>query len=506
MRPRSLSLILAAIAVLALMAGAPSAGARSKAPRITFVRCWPMAVCAKDPHTVAPGGRLRFRGRNFAKRGLVVVFSRAKKAHKSSGGKPAALTSKLRLRKPDGYVTTVPATAASGRIRIVGPHGRSNVVGPIHIHKRTTPRAVHGSGTAFDGNGMWIWYVSKSSDGTTAGIASQAQLYGVNTVFVKSSDGTSWWDQFSPTLVSQLKAAGLHVCAWQFVYGQDPATEAALGARAAQTGADCLVIDAEGQYEGLYSQAQTYIDDLRGLVGPDYPVGLASFPYVDYHPSLPYSVFLGPNGAQYNAPQVYWKAIGTSVDTALAHTYEWNSVYGRQIFPLGQLYDNPSTADVQRFRALAAGYGAPGVSWWSWQSASSAGWKAMAPPDPTPVVPAPVGYPLLKSGSKGDVVLWAQEHLMSAGEVVSPTGSYDSATVNAVTAFQSANALPVTGQVDANTWPALLRLPAAPVTWSSKQKATAARAAKSGRPRPNGPRSAFLHAKRYEIPRTPPGP
>lgn len=95
---------------------------------------------------------------------------------------------------------------------------------------------------------------------------------------------------------------------------------------------------------------------------------------------------------------------------------------------------------------------------------------------------------------------------MSAGEVVSPTGSYDSATVNAVTAFQSANALPVTGQVDANTWPALLRLPAAPVTWSSKQKATAARAAKSGRPRPNGPRSAFLHAKRYEIPRTPPGP
>ena len=28
-------------------------------------------------------------------------------------------------------------------------------------------KAVHGSGTAFDGTGMWIWYVSKSSDGTT---------------------------------------------------------------------------------------------------------------------------------------------------------------------------------------------------------------------------------------------------------------------------------------------------------------------------------------------------
>jgi hypothetical protein len=502
-RSRTASLIVAAIAVLALVAGVPSAGARAKAPRITFVRCWPIVVCTGDAHTVAPGGRLRFRGRNLAKHGMVVVYSRRKRTHKASGGRSAALTSKLRLRRPDGYVTTVPAIAASGRIRIVGPRGRSNVVGPIHIHKRTMPRAVHGSGTAFDGNGMWIWYVSKSSDGTTAGIAAQAEQYGVNTVFVKSSDGTSWWDQFSPTLVAALKASGLHVCAWQFVYGKSPTTEAALGARAAQTGADCLVIDAEGQYEGLYSQAQTYMNNLRSRVGPDYPVGLASFPYVDYHPSLPYSVFLGPGGAQYNAPQVYWKAIGTSVDSALAHTYLWNSVYGREIFPLGQLYDNPSRADVQRFRALSAGYGASGVSWWSWQSASTSGWKAIAPPQPAAVLPTPVGYPLLKSGSKGDVVVWAQEHLISAGEAVSPTGTFDSATVSAVSSFQGANALPVTGQLDANTWPALLRLPPAPVTWSSKQKATAASA---HGPRRNGPRSAFLHARRYEIPRTPPGP
>ena len=430
-----------------------------------------------------------------------VVFSR--RVRTASGGQRVALTAKLRLRRPAGFVTTVPVTAKSGRIRIIGPHGvRSNVVGPIHIRKPTTPRPVQGSGTAFDGTGMWIWYVSKSSDGTTAGIAAQAQQYGVNTVLVKSSDGTTWWNQFSPTLVSALKAAGLHVCAWQFVYGKSPDVEASLGARAAQTGADCLVIDAEGQYEGLYAQAQTYIQDLRALVGADYPVALASFPYVDYHPSLPYSVFLGPNGAQYNAPQVYWKAIGTSVDTALAHTYDWNSVYGRQIFPLGQLYDNPSTSDVQRFRALAAGYGSPGVSWWSWQSASSAGWAAIAPPQPTPVVPPPVSYPVLKSGSKGDVVVWAQEHLQSAGQSVSATGTYDSATVSAVSNFQSANGLPLTGKVDAATWPALLRYQAAPVSWTSKQSARASIA----RVRRNGPRSAFLPAKRYEIPRTPPGP
>ena len=428
---------------------------------------------------------------------MVVLFSR--RVHSASGGTRRALTSKLRLKRPAGFVTTVPLTARSGRIRIIGPRGlRSNVVGPIHVRKRvaSTPQ---GSGTAFDGNGMWIWYVSKSSGGTTAGVAAQAQQYGVNTVFVKSSDGTNWWSQFSPALVAKLKAAGLHVCAWQFVYGKSPSTEAALGARAAQTGADCLVIDAEGQYEGLYSQAQTYIDHLRAAVGPDYPVGLASFPYVDYHPSLPYSVFMGPGGAQYNLPQVYWKAIGTSVDTALAHTYLWNSVYGRPIFPLGQLYDNPPTRDIRRFRALSEGYGATGVSWWSWQSASSSGWTAIAPPSPAPIVPPSPGYPLLKSGSKGDVVLWAQEHLMSAGQPVSPSGTYGSATVNAVKSFQSANGLPVTGQVDAATWPVLLALQPAPVAWNSKQ------ASASASHRRNGPRPAFLRARRYEIPRTPPG-
>ena len=72
---------------------------------------------------------------------------------------------------------------------------------------------------------------------------------------------------------------------------------------------------------------------VRAGVGPAYPVSLASFPYVDYHPGLPYSVFLGPNGAQFNAPQVYWKTIGTTVDAAMYHTYVWNSLYGRPIEP-----------------------------------------------------------------------------------------------------------------------------------------------------------------------------
>jgi peptidoglycan hydrolase-like protein with peptidoglycan-binding domain len=93
---------------------------------------------------------------------------------------------------------------------------------------------------------------------------------------------------------------------------------------------------------------------------------------------------------------------------------------------------------------------------------------------------------------------------MSAGQAISPTGTFDSATVNAVKSFQTANGLPVTGQADAATWPALLRLAPAPVVWNAKKSARAS-AARAGSQR-NGPSSAFLPAKRYEIPRTPPGP
>ena len=65
-------------------------------------------------------------------------------------------------------------------------------------------------------------------------------------MFVKSSDGAGErWAQFNPALVAALHANGLRVCAWQYVYGADPAGEAALGADAVAAGADCLVIDAE---------------------------------------------------------------------------------------------------------------------------------------------------------------------------------------------------------------------------------------------------------------------
>jgi hypothetical protein len=347
------------------------------------------------------------------------------------------------------------------------------------------------------GNGMWIWYLNRSSHGRLGAIAKKAHAHNVDTVLIKSGDGTHYWNQFSPAVVSGLHARGLNVCAWQFIYGTKPGKEARVGAAAAANGADCLVLDVEGQYEGKYAQASYYMSSLRSIVGADYPLGLASFPYVDYHPALPYSVFLGPGGAQYNVPQLYWKDIGTTVDTGYIHTWVWNRIYGRPIDPLGQVYSRPKAGQIRRFRALAMSHGFEGVSWWDWQEAGNRQWKALGQPvSPAAAAPYP-SYPFLHVGSKGDFVAWAQQLLAGGGYTVPINGYFQGPTQSAVYAFQAAHGLPQTGNLDVPTWGPLLQNKPLAVRWTT---GGAVAAGKPGRVSLPPPKSAKLPAVRDEIP------
>jgi peptidoglycan hydrolase-like protein with peptidoglycan-binding domain len=441
--------------------------------KISSAICVPAVHCSTNPHQVSLRGELLIKGAGVRK-GMVVAFPHSYGARIARNSPAARLTSSAM-----GMVAHVPSTAHSGRIMILLSHGRhSNSYGPIRVvryalHPPSQPAAAPTAapnGTAFDGQGMWIWYVSQSDGGNLASIVAQAHAAGVGVLFVKSSDGSSnYWSQFSPALVQQLHANGLRVCAWQYVYGTNPAGEANLGAQAVAAGADCLVIDAESEYERHYGSAQTYIAALRAKIGAAYPLGLAAFPYVYYHTSFPYSVFLGPNGAQFNAPQMYWKAIGNSVDTTYANTYISNRVYGRPIAPLGQTYEGPSVADLVRFREEAALYGASGISFWDFQETAASGWRALAEPlAPLASVTPNPSWSELSQGSKGDPVLWMQEHLASAIPAQATTGIFDAATKANLEQFQSAHGIAASGHTEAPTWQALLALPPVAVDWTGE--------------------------------------
>jgi peptidoglycan hydrolase-like protein with peptidoglycan-binding domain len=445
----------------------------TSAVTISSAACVPAVHCSTNPRQVSLRGELLVKGSGIRK-GMVVAFPHSYGAHIARNSPTAHVASSAL-----GMVVHVPSSAHSGRIMILLSHRRhSNPYGPIQVvryalHPPSPPAApstsaAPPSGTAFDGQGMWIWYVSQSDGGDLASIVAQAHASGVGTLFVKSSDGSSnYWSQFSPALVQQLHANGLKVCAWQYVYGTNPAGEANLGAQAVAAGADCLVIDAEAEYERRYGAAQTYIADLRTKIGAAYPLGLASLPYVYYHTSFPYSVFLGPNGAQFNAPQMYWKTIGNSVDTTYANTYISNRVYGRPIVPLGQTYDGPSSADLLRFREEAALYGASGISFWDFQETASAGWAALAAPlVPLTSVTPNSSWSELAQGSKGDPVLWMQEHLASSIPGQATTGIFDAATTANLEQFQTAHGIPASGRTEAATWQALLALAPVAVSWT----------------------------------------
>jgi len=115
-----------------------------------------------------------------------------------------------------------------------------------------------------------------------------------------------------------------------------------------------------------------------------------------------------------------------------------------------------------------------------WQFSGARQWTALGSPF------APFGtprrtdaYPLLKRGSRSDLVVWAQQHLMKAGLLSILNGDYGAGTQKAVTAFQGSRGLPATGRLDAATWAALLPIGPAAIKWGLKRGAVQVVAARS---------------------------
>ncbi|MBK5233200.1 MAG: peptidoglycan-binding protein [Thermoleophilia bacterium] len=350
----------------------------------------------------------------------------------------------------------------------------------------------------FDHHGMWIWYVDSSEGGDTAKIIKRARQSGIKTLYIKSGDGTDTWSQFNKHIVRRFHRAGLDVCGWQYVYGRGPGREAKVSAAAERRGADCFVIDAETEYEGNYSGADRYIRKLRGKVGNRFPIALSTFPYGHYHPAFPYSVFLGPGAASDNMPQVYWDAIGDTVREAIAVTWLDNDLYKRNIYPVGQTYEDPRAKELIAFRRYAENYGtAP--SWWSWQETNGNEWKVLGR-----TLPGPYKHyqevrekPVMESGSRGDMVVWLQQHLNGAGIEVPVTGIYGRKTIRGVKKFQGKHDLVADGVSGTQTWNRLLKVRPVRVRWSG----TRSRGLGAGiSATPSGaPLSANLPMKRNEL-------
>ncbi len=319
------------------------------------------------------------------------------------------------------------------------------------------------AGSPFAGTALWINQVPAQS--TPQALATEAAQASAHTLFVKAGDGSQGDPQFSPTLVSGLRAAGVSVCGWTFAYGQNPLAEAAVAIAAVRAGAQCLVVDAEGSYDGLYGSAQVFVRTLRTQLGAHFPIGLAGQAEIAQHPAFPYSVFLGPGGFDVDLPQIYWLDFATSVDGAFAATLPANSIFGRPILPVGQLYNSPTPGELERFRSLAHAYASPGMSFFDLDIAQPAQLAALAAP-PVAIPRRKLNAPTLRPGADSDEVVWAQELLNAAGARLPVGGFFGAQTARALAHFQAAHHLRASGILDAASWRALERLHPHEPSWA----------------------------------------
>jgi hypothetical protein len=311
-----------------------------------------------------------------------------------------------------------------------------------------------------------LWTGEIPAGSTAAQLAAQAAQASVHTLFIKGADGATAEPQLTPTLIAELRANGVSVCVWMFAYGINPTAEAAAAVAAVHEGAQCLIVDAEEQYDGLYGAAQLFVHTLRAHLGSQFPIGLAGQAEVLQHPTFPYSVFLGPGGFNFDLPQVYWLDFALSVQAAYATTIAENSIYGRPMLPIGQLYGNVAPVELEQFRALAGAYRLPGMSFFDLVSAQPDELAALAAPvakfAPRASVPVAV-----RAGADGDEVVWAQELLNAAGARLPVGGFLGAQTARAIARFQTHHRLPATSVLGPATWKALLRFKAREPSWAS---------------------------------------
>ncbi len=234
------------------------------------------------------------------------------------------------------------------------------------------------------GKGYYIWQIPHCEGGNVEAIAAAARRAGLGYVLIKVANRTYAYNydwrrriDYVPPLVKALRAQGIGVWGWQYVYGDDPAGEANIAIRRIrELGLDGFVVNAEAEYKhpGKAKAATTYMKRMRSAL-PNLPIGLSSYRYPSYHPQLPWKEFLAY--CDYNMPQVYWMQNHNPGAQLKRSVREFEGMAPfRPIIPTGATFSErgwtPTPEEVLEFLQTAQSLNLSSVNFWSWDSARPA--------------------------------------------------------------------------------------------------------------------------------------
>lgn len=228
------------------------------------------------------------------------------------------------------------------------------------------------------GKGFFIWKVPNAENGNAASIANMAQAAHLTHVLLKIADGTnlSNYDStkkidYLPPVISALKAKGIAVWGWHYVYGNDPIGEARLAMqRTRDLGLAGYIIDAESQFKeaGKATAARNYMSEMRRIY-PNLEIGLSSYRFPSYHSTFPWNEFL-PR-VDLVMPQVYWEEAHNADTQVTKSIQEFRSrAPNLPIVPTGPTYKTsvwtPTDVDIRKFMNTAKALNIKAVNFFSW--------------------------------------------------------------------------------------------------------------------------------------------
>lgn len=230
------------------------------------------------------------------------------------------------------------------------------------------------------GNGWYIWKIKDCEGGNVNAIAAKAKACNITHIEIKVCNGTGIYNinpltraDLVPALVTALRAHGISVWGWGYVYGNDPNGEAAIATRRVnELGLDGFIVDAESEYKqvGKAAAAVTYMTKLRA--GVKVPIALSSYRWPSYHPEFPWEAFR--EKCDLDMPQVYWAGAANSAAQLERCVREFSGFAKKlPLLPTGAAYHEngwqPTAAQITAFGAKAKELGLPGVNWWEWGNA-----------------------------------------------------------------------------------------------------------------------------------------
>jgi len=232
------------------------------------------------------------------------------------------------------------------------------------------------------GKGFFIWKIWDCVSGDAEGIASTAQDARLSHVLIKIADRSYPYNidsktkaDYVPAVTAALRARGIQVWGWHYVYGEDPMGESRIAIRRIQElGLDGYVIDAEGEYKlpNRAVAARRFMHEMRNAL-PDLPIALSSFRFPSYHPQLPWREFL--EHCDYNMPQVYWEKAHNPAAQLQRCLREFQALNPyRPVIPTGPGYKwngwRPTDEDLQEFLKTTQELNLPAVNFFSWDECS----------------------------------------------------------------------------------------------------------------------------------------